>query len=59
MSDTTLSQLERNADAAVNVARPAGESKYAMYMRTRVARAMLAEIRRAKQRREDANGKHE
>ena len=53
----TLSQLERHAAAATRAARTT-ETPRRYRERRDVARAMLAEIRRAK-RREDANGKHE
>ena len=53
----TLSQLERHADAATRAARTT-ETPRRYRERRDVARAMLAEIRRAK-RREDTNGKHE
>ena len=58
MNALTLSQLERHAEAAAGAARTT-ETPRRYRERRNVALAMLAEIRRAKQRREDTNGKHE
>ena len=45
-----LDQLERRAEATAHAARLVGETRNHYHRRTRVARAMLAEIRRAKKR---------